>query len=376
MELDFLTEYSWNSTWANQTSHGVIKIPKNLYYRDETNQFNPLNGTKINVGGFSSEPLFLRGDKITLTSGYKYLNSAKTPIVETKEIINGYISKVHSSIPIELEIEDNMWILKQTPMKTRTFTESDTLESLLQFIVDTANEKHGTSLTASALTKTTYGTILVGNETASELLDRLGKLYGFKSYFRDNELRCGVLRYNPSDASRQIFVMNGIEGNVIGSDQDLEYNRKDDIVLSAIAYNTVTEMDGFCKDGVTPKKVKNRLEVLVTYKNGEKTSKVIEKGDRVPDNTEGERRTFFFPEAQDTEKLKDLAFEQLDRYYYDGFKGSFITFGIPYVRHGDHVEIRNPELPEQNGVYKVKSVEYTGGVDGLRQKIELDFKII
>lgn len=32
-------------------------------------------------------------------------------------------------------------------------------------------------------------------------------------------------------------------------------------------------------------------------------------------------------------------------------------------------------LPERSGYYKVKSVRYTGGVNGLRQEINLDYKI-
>ena len=52
-----------------------------------------------------------------------------------------------------------------------------------------------------------------------------------------------------------------------------------------------------------------------------------------------------------------------------------MTFGIPYVRHGDNVDILDAIIPERNGRYKVKSVQYSGGVIGLRQEIELDYLI-
>ena len=45
------------------------------------------------------------------------------------------------------------------------------------------------------------------------------------------------------------------------------------------------------------------------------------------------------------------------------------------MRFGDNAEIVNDILPEQNGTYKIKGVNYSGGVNGLRQDIELDYKL-
>ena len=71
-----------------------------------------------------------------------------------------------------------------------------------------------------------------------------------------------------------------------------------------------------------------------------------------------------------------LATIELKKYYYTGFRGHFTTLGIPFVKMGDNAVIVDSVLPERNGTYKIKSVEYTGGVEGLRQKIELDYKIL
>ena len=37
--------------------------------------------------------------------------------------------------------------------------------------------------------------------------------------------------------------------------------------------------------------------------------------------------------------------------------------------------IKNPKQPEQDGLYKVKGVTYSGGTSGLRQTIKLHYKI-
>ena len=114
---------------------------------------------------------------------------------------------------------------------------------------------------------------------------------------------------------------------------------------------------------------------MVTLKNGVKTIKQINKGEVIPENTEGERRTLFYPGATTIHQLADLAFNELIKYYYTGLRGKFTTFGIPFVQQGDIANIQDPILPERNGQFKIKEVKYTGGMDGLRQEISLDFKI-
>ena len=193
----------------------------------------------------------------------------------------------------------------------------------------------------------------------------------FFPYFRGNELRIGSLVYIDAEAQTKTFEF---QNNIISS--QLEYNRKDDIVLSAVATNHVQEVVGQTKEG-TPKTKNKRLEVLVTFKNGknEPTTKVIGTNEKPDPNIDGERRTFTFLEATTTDQLIELATIQLKKYYYSGFKGKFTTFGTPYVQFGDNAQIINPLLPEQNGIYKIKGVEYSGGVDGYRQTIQLDYKI-
>lgn len=370
LNLDFVTEFESTDSWRDLTNKGKVTIPKNLYFKDQNGKPQPLRGTNINVGGFSSSaPLFLRGDKITIVAGYKYYNKANREIEDTAQFFDGYITKVGSKIPIELDIEDNMWILKQTPVETHTFGKSDSLEDIMKFLLK------GTSFTVKAITQTTFGSFTIGNETAAQVLQRLQKTYGFEFYFRGSELRGGALIYIESEAITEQFHF---QENII--EDELEYNRKDDVTLSAVAHNTITENDGLCKDGSVKTKRK-KLEVLVTIKKNPTvselpyTTRIINRGDVVPENTDGERRTFFFPGETTTEGLAKAAYDQLKKYYYTGFKGGFTTFGIPFVRQGDNAVIKDPILPERDGTYKIKSVEYSGGINGLRQIVKLDYKL-
>lgn len=365
LTFDYVHEFTADDNWTDLTGKGSLIIPKNLYYKDAFGKPQPLNGTNINVGGFGLVPLFLKGDQVMIEGGYKYYNKQGAELIDTAIQFEGWISGVHSEIPITLDLEDNMWKLKQVPVPTHTFKSSDTLEDILAFLLK------GTSFNYKALTTTTFGEFQIGNETVAQVLYRLKKQFGFQFYFRGDQLRGGTIVYLEEEAETQLFRF---QQNIISD--ELEYVRKDDVVLSAIVHNTITENTGkTTKDG-RAKTRRTRLEVLVTIKNGEATYKEIKKGDIVPENTEGERREFFFPGAATVDQLGKLGYDKLIRYYYTGLKGSFTTFGIPFVRQGDNVDIKDPLLPERDGVYKVKSVERVGGYNhGLRQRIYLDFKL-
>lgn len=360
MIIPFLQSYSVQNTWESLTDTGSITFPKNLFYKDETGKYKRLSGTDVNIGGFNSEPLILRGDSISLKVGYRYFDKTKKEIIDTETIFNGFISKVTSNIPIEIELQDNMYLLKQNSLKPKTFTSNDTLETILKYILE------GTNFTIDVLTQTNLGAFTIGNETSSQVLNRLQSTYNLDAYFNGNILVCGVFRYREDKTITHLF---DFEKNIIES--NLEFNRKDDIKLSAIAYNNVTENTGATTKDGQQKTKKKRLEVLVELNNSAQGYTTKE----VSENKEGERRTFFFIGAKTKDELSKLAYEKLKQYYYEGLKGSFTTFAIPFVKMGDNVKLNSKRYPERNGTYKVKKVVASGSIGGLRQEITLDYKI-
>jgi hypothetical protein len=393
LNLNFVHSFECSDNWRDLTNKGKLIIPKNLYFTDANGVSRPLNGTNVNIGGFSSNPpLLLRGDAITIVAGYKYfipagrpITAASQEITQTSTMFTGYITKVHSKIPIEIEMEDNMWLVKLTPMDLVTFSATDTLEYVLQVMINKVNSVWGTQLTVNNTTMTTVGTAFsIGNEQGAQVLLKLRKLYGFESYFRGNELRSGVLVYLPADTlnangtpkTPNIFAF---QQNIISD--ELEYVRKDDINLSAVAHNTITEETGVLSKDGSAKTKKKRLEVLVTIKNNPLpgdtpyTTTIITPQNPVAENIEGERHEFYFRGAMSYADLANMAYLRLKLFYYTGLRGKFTTFGIPFVQQGDNIQIQDPILPERNGVFRVKEVDYSGGVEGLRQNIHLDFKI-
>jgi hypothetical protein len=373
LTFDFTHEFTFENTWRNLTTQGKVTLPKNVYIRDATGNLISLAGVNVSIGGFDTEtPLLMRGDQIIIDYGYFFQNQGKEIYVGTfnkttgTHLFSGWISKVTSKKPIEFLIEDNMWQLKQIQAPVRTFLATDTLESIIGVLLQ------DTGFTVNALTATTIGAFRTGNETVAQVLERIRKQFGLESYFRGMELRCGSTIYIESEAVTNTFIFQ----HTIISDE-LEYSRKDDLVLSIDASNKIEEETGeTTKDG-NPKTKCTRLEVLVTLQNGsnEPIFNVKQKGIDFPANNGGERRTMTYPNAKTIQDLITAATAELTKYYYTGFRGKFTTFGIPYVKHGDNAVLIDDILPERNGTYKVKGVEYTGGVNGLRQVIELDYKL-
>jgi len=374
LTFDFVNELSCSDTWRDLTNSGKLIIPKNLYYRDANNKLVPIYGTNVSIGGYGNTlPLFMRGDKITCDYGYRYPKGGKEVLEGTynaqtgKHLFEGYISKVGSKKPIEIEFEDNMWQLKQIQVPNHSFTSKDSLEDIMRYLLK------DTQFTVTAFTTTNFGAFRVGGETVAEVLARLRKQFKFEAYFKGNELRVGISVYKESESQEYTFTF---QKDIISD--SLEYKRKEDVVLSILAHNSVEEATGkTTKDGKAKTK-KSRIEVLLTLQNGSDTPIIFNKtkDNQYPPNTGGERMTLPYVGANTKEELISLATAQIKKYYYSGFKGKFVTFGTPYVKMGDLVTFVDPILPERNGTYRVRGVEYTAGNNGIRQAIELDYKII
>jgi hypothetical protein len=206
------------------------------------------------------------------------------------------------------------------------------------------------------------------------VLARIRKDYHFFSYFRGDELRMRLTCVPRSGSVTQNF---SFQQNII--EDELEYKRKDDILLSATAYSCESVSNHFTYQRRHKKTKTERLTVWVSFRNGQADLSEVKKesGEKkeFPIAERGESRTLYFWNVTDGYELVKLASDELAKYYYTGLSGKFTTFGLPFVRQGDNAKIVDSVLTERSGTYKIKSVDYKGGVSGLRQIINLDYKI-
>jgi hypothetical protein len=92
----------------------------------------------------------------------------------------------------------------------------------------------------------------------------------------------------------------------------------------------------------------------------------VEVGDK-----DGEQRTFNYYNLSKPD-LETVANTELQKLKYNGYKGSFSTFGTPVVKHGDTVTLIDRLYPEREGTYSVKAVNTGFGTSGYRQTVFLD----
>jgi hypothetical protein len=371
--FNFVTGFEFDMTWTELTNTCKITLPKNVFVTD------PDTGVKVNLQNNQNPQyyitnLFMRGDKVEIrfgyyiydTSGQELLTAPKSPAVAN---FSGYITRVNSKQPITIECEDNMWLLKQIPCPPGVLDADQAIEDYLKPLLAPKN------LTVNPLSTTSVGALQIQKESVAQLLLRLRNDFHLESYFSGNELRIGSLVYIPPPPNQNIYSFI-FQQNIISD--ELSYQRKDDVKLSAIceSINTVQIPGSFNKQN-QQKTQQQRLEVLV-YADEKGNFKFQQKQKDVdfPVNNEGERRTLFFPGITDPASLAKLGANKLRNYYYTGFKGHFTTFAYPLVKLGDYIQLVDPVLPDRTGYYVVKSVLYSGGINGHRQVIELDYKLV
>lgn len=263
------------------------------------------------------DPVLKKGDQVTIDLGYNDNND---------RAFTGYVTAVKATIPAQIICEDSMWLLKQS-----TFTKTYSSVTLKQLLTDL--------LLSSSLNfeapDVNLGPFRISKATPAQVLKKLKSDYMLKSFFRDGKLYCG-LAYWPELQSEHYLRF---DTHII--DNNLEYVRAED--------------------------VKIKLKVIVIDKQNQKTE--YEFGDE-----DGEQRTLHFYDIEEDE-VNHIATQEIDRLRYDGYRGGVTTFGQPFVRHGDVVNLFDSFFPDRSGRYLVKQSNPSYGMGGYRQQIELDSKI-
>jgi hypothetical protein len=262
-----------------------------------------------------------RGDPITIELGYN-----KKLVKE----FEGYVTDVKPGVPVTLNCEDEMYRLKRHPVKYSSA--SVRLPALLQAICPP-----GTKINAL---DTDLGTFKATNVTVAKVLEKLKSMYGFVSYFREGTLYCGKV-YRQTDApTKTAFTFQRPGPGAVLSDS-LEYRTADD--LKVIVTATSHQLKG--KD----------LKVVV----GDVTA------------LDAEPRTLQYFNLNSEDDLRARAQRDVDKLKVEGYKGSFSTYGLPSVQHGELASISNSEYPERDGDFYIDATSKTFEAGGYRQEITL-----
>jgi hypothetical protein len=383
-KVNYYRDVNDNGEFSNTKKISWDKSIKTVLY----NSFNEVN---ILVGDTAIITTFyIKGDG----SNEVIENSIKTHILN--------ITEVSYDTPIKLTLQDNMYLLKNTSMPNKEILPGDNILKSIKDGLDRASERNNrdkvnTKIPQIAPLKLLYTDasiklttddlkyksqpISTAGISVAQFLDKIKKEYRLNSYFIDNVLVFGYSQYVDSSKFKKSDLTEIELDNVTPIDRTFVLNTKprklkttiiDNSLnvkslnsnIAAIAYNTYTKDMGKTKKGRTKT---NKIKVSIYMSKEVKGSKVIvdgvetgfnyiilydNNGNKKEDEPnvksytqDTERYNFPYPNALTVEELIPLCYNDLKRYNYTGYEGSFTTFGTPTVKIGDHIKIINNDSP-------------------------------
>lgn len=308
--FDYCVEIEIESTWKRMTDTCKITIPRELQLR----------GSKI-------KDMIKAGDEVRIYLWYEGYDK--------KEEFRGYVRDVQPNVPLVINCEDAMWLLKQRPSiqkgKTNAWAKA-TLGEVVHRLV-------GSDIPVST-NNVPLGAYRLTERTVAAELQKLGERTGQKVYFRNGILNVGFAYPLTWAADKTKKAFYHVQKNLPRDGFDLTWRNKEDALL--------------------------KLEGVITMPDGKQ--KKVNFGD-----SEGETHTFHeynISEAVMKERLKDA----LERMKVSGYKGTLATMGLPYVEHGYTATIEDEQFAERGGSYFIDKVETTFGTNGFKRKITIGQK--
>lgn len=265
-------------------------------------------------------PIMMRGDIIEISAGYH-------PNMEV--VFKGYISRVDSKIPVTILCEDEMFQLKQ--QKSPSFTLDDNVSTLKEVL---SKAGISTQYEVEQISANLGKFRTQRKPSKAFVLQALRNIYGLYSYFVDKILYVGLASWGNGKEHEIVF-----ERDVY--DTELQFLRADDVKMQI--------------KGILVKSDNTRVEK--------------EYGD-----VDGDVRTVYHYGEKEAD-LDATCERFLKRAKYSGYYGTFTTRLEPIMTHGDVVNMKSYKDPSRDGKYLVKSVTLTIGVNGGKQKVELERKL-
>lgn len=263
------------------------------------------------------QDIIKKGDKVQINLGYDG---------ELNTEFMGYVSSVNTGIPTVIECEDDMWQLKQQSNIQASWKNAKLADVVAKVAPNIYSEVLDVEL----------GAFRINDVNAAQVLGSLRE-YGLNAYFRNGILYVGF-RYPLTDYST---VNYHFQQNVVHGSNNLSYRKKEDVKIKVKATSILT----------TNEKIE------------------VELGD--PD---GALRSLHYYNLSEKE-LRKTAERDLEGLKLDGLRGSFRSFALPFVQHGDVASITDEYYPDHNGDYFIDSVKTEFGYKtGIKRTIELGRK--
>lgn len=240
---------------------------------------------------------------------------------ELIEEFAGYISQVSADFPIKIKLEDEMRLLRRIPVN---FSAKNT--GLKEFISQYV-KNYPIDIDADIQ----LGAVRFSKTTMGEVFDKLQKDMSIYSFIRNGKL---TIAKPYSDVNKAHHF--DLERNCV--DNSLNYLSKEERLIKIVGKSI--------------------------FGKGKKLE--FEFGDDDPKETIN--WTFTLREKKDLEAAVKKMYNDRKK---DGFDGTFTTFGLDSVQHGEKVNLTSTLYPDRAGTYYIDRVQKSFSKDGYRQTIEL-----
>ncbi len=305
-------EVEIDSSWEDMTDRCTITIPRKVKWQDKD----------LAAG---STPALAIGDNVKVELGYDFNYST---------YFEGFIVGIGAKTPVTIECQDAFWFLKQCS-GTFTYGKGTVLSTVINKIEDIYLDSaiyatHRATINFSPLANTQIGSIRADNVSMAFVLKSLQK-YGIVSYMRNNTLYSG-LAYNVDQRNE---VARQFDWNI--TEDSMVQKRAEDAKIK-----------------ITVKSIDNKLLAPV-----------------VVGDADGDSVNLLVSGITTQAQMRSLGEAELPRYKYDGWNGSFTTFGDVFIKHGDVISLTDKIIKDRNGKFYVKKVKTNFGTSGFRNTIEL-----
>lgn len=249
----------------------------------------------------------------------------------------GYVTRVKPTSPIEIECEDEMWRLKQSVV-TWDWNKVELIQ-ILTFLVPGAALNNIPDITFEKGFR-------LDNVSKAAALEKLCNDYGLVAYYRWNE----------DDQQPELFV--GLAYTQPGF-KKVKYHFQKNAIADGLEFKSADE-------------VKMTVRAISLLDNNNKIE--VKVGDTSTDSGNRAEITLHFYHINSEEELKKIAEEKLKSMKYDGYTGSFKSFGLPSASHGDVASLNDDKYPERNMDVFIDDMEVNYDSNGFKRTLTIGRK--
>lgn len=344
--IDKIHSIDLESDWQKMTDTGILKLPRKCVIKGQFGD-SGYSGTGVT-------DLITTGSRIVVRLGYM-ANNIPVPEWFATEFIGYVAASPQPFAPVEIQLEDEMYQLKRTPVLSKTLaapSKGIKVKDILNYLLPNPTFEIECADRTLKLKNTHY--IIKKGSVASALKDMEGTC-GIKSFFR--------LVPDPSNkyGARQVLVVGApytsTDLTALNPADDIKYEYRKNTISNNLKFRG--------KDDINLK-----VHVKVKMNGKGSTDLDFEVGDI------GDPNATVIQKIYNNMSFKDAsAFAQAeyDKSKVDRFEGDIASFGFPHVRHGRIVQYTDWRFGDKSNAsrYFVDAVKVSSGVNGYRRTVHL-----